>query len=169
MMVSESMAGALKTLAERLRSRNLRWVLVGSISLALQDVDVTPADIDVKTDKAGAYKINELLKDCEVKPVKYRLSDTMRSHLGEFRIKDVKVEVIGEFQEKVKGRWHGDDSPLTSPTIIQFEGIQLPVSSLQTELRFYETAGREKDIAKIAAIRTILNNHSETEEPKKEG
>lgn len=71
-MIAKDAAECLQILCARLSNQDVAWVLVGSTSLALQRVDVTPRDIDILTDEAGAYKINELLKDCEVRPVAYR-------------------------------------------------------------------------------------------------
>ncbi|MBA7628548.1 hypothetical protein ES703_36036 [subsurface metagenome] len=166
-MISESIIGALRTLSERLKNQNVRWVFVGSISLALQGVDVTPGDIDILTDKAGAYKINELLKDCEAKPVKFGRSDMFQSHLGEFCVNDVKVEVMGDYQEKIRGKWQDFDSRLTSPVIIHFGEMQLPVSLLRAQLRSYKSSGREQDVAKVAAIRAVLRSR-ETAESRNE-
>jgi len=165
-MISESIIGALKILSERLGSLNLSWVLGGSVSLALQEVNVTPGDIDILTDKPSAYRINHLLKDCEVKPVEYQRSDTVQSHLGEFVINDVKVEVMGDYQEKVKGKWQDLNSRLTWPVILQFEGMHLPLSALSDQLYSYEALGRKQDKAKITAIREVLKSRQGAEEPR---
>jgi len=167
-MIAKNTVESLRILCQRLADQDIRWVLVGSTSLALQGVDVTPRDIDILTDKAGAYRINALLKDCEVKPVGYRPSDTLRSYLGEFCVSDVKVEVMGDYREKVKGKWQDSTPRLTSPVIIQLEGMQLPVSPLHAHLRSYESLGQEKNAAKIAAIGAILKSRRTTAEWRNE-
>lgn len=132
--------------------------------MALQVVNVTPGDIDIITDKAGAYKINEILKDYESKKVEFRKIDTFQSYLGEFYINNVKIEVMGEFQEKANQKWHFDSKArLSSPVIIQFGGMQLPVSSLLLQLRSYESSAREKDAAKVIAIKAALANRQEVD------
>jgi hypothetical protein len=155
-MIAKDAIECLQILCARVSNQDITWVLVGSTSLALQGVDVTPRDIDILTDEAGAYKINELLKDCEVKPVAYRPSDTVRSYWGEFRVNDVKVEVMGDYQERVRGKWQGLSSRLATPVIIQLGGMQLPVSSLEAQLRSYESAGQDTETSKIEAIRAAL-------------
>ena len=155
-MIDSKIITALRIICDKLTQRDIRWVLVGSTSLTLQGVNVTPRDIDILTDKDGAYKINELLKDYEVQPVEYRQSERLQSHLGEFRISNVKVEVMGDYREKVKGEWQNLDSRLVSPAIIQFAGMQLPVSPLRAQLRSYESSGLEKDVTKIKEIREVL-------------
>ncbi len=165
-MISESIIGALRILSEQMGSQNLSWVLVGSVSLALQEVNVTLGEIDILTDKVSAYRINRLFKDCEVKPVEYCRSDTVQSHLGEFVINDVKVEVMGDYQDKVKGKWQDFNSRLTSPVIVQFEEMQLPLSSLANQLYSYEASGQKQDKAKITAIREVLKSRREVQEPR---
>ena len=157
-MITGELFEALRILVQKIGNNDIRWVLVGSMSLALQCVNVTPGDIDVLTDKSGAYKINVLLKDFEVRSVKYSRTEQVQSYLGEFNINNVKIEVMAEYQEKVNGRWLALDSRLVSPGTIQFEGLQVPVSDLSEQLRGYEISGREKDAGKIAAIREVLEN-----------
>ena len=70
---------ALKVITRRLRDAKIKWVLVGSTSLALQGVDVSPKDIDILTDKDGAFEINKLLKEYEVKSVQFKTSDLFES------------------------------------------------------------------------------------------
>lgn len=90
-MIDSKIITALRIICDKLMQSDISWVLVGSTSLALQRVNITPQDIDILTDKDGAYKINKLLKDYEVKPVEYCQSERFQSHLGEFRINNVKV------------------------------------------------------------------------------
>jgi len=156
--LSNDFIQALKTLSERLKDQNIPWVFDGSVSLALQGVNVKPGDIDIITDKTGVYKINELLKDYETKKVEFKEADTFKSYLGEFKINDVKIEVMGEFQEKAKRKWFNSKARLASPIIIQFDGMQLPVSPLLLQLRSYESALRPKDAAKVIAIKATLAN-----------
>jgi hypothetical protein len=155
-MIDSRIITALRIIYDKLTQRDIRWVLVGSTSLALQGVNVTPRDIDFLTDKDGAYKINELLKDHKVRPVEYRQSERLRSYLGEFRISNVKVEVMGNYEEKVKREWQSLESRLASPTIIQFVGMRLPVSPLRAQLLSYQSSGLEKDRAKVKEIRKVL-------------
>jgi hypothetical protein len=102
-MVVPALLNALRTLSQRIRRRGVKWVLVGSTSLALRWVDVAPSDIGILTDKEAALKLGQLLKDCEVQPVQLRRSEMFESYFGEFRVEAVKVEVMGDLKE-----WHGD-------------------------------------------------------------
>lgn len=155
-MIKKELVRALEIISERLRGQNIKWVLLGSMSLVLQGVKVTPHDIDILTDKTGAYEINKVFADFKVNPVKYSSTDFQRSHFGEFHINGIKVEVMGDYEEKNKGQWQGFNSRLISPVVIKFEGMALPVSELREQFKSYEQSGREKDAAKIKAIRDTL-------------
>lgn len=155
---SDDLILALKTLVEKLKDQDIHWVFAGSVSLALQGVNVTPGDIDIITNKTDAYKINELLRDYETKKVEFRKGETYQSYLGEFYINSVKIEVMGEFREKSKQKWFDSKARLASPVIMQFYGMQLPVSPLLLQLRSYESSAREKDAAKVIAIKAVLSN-----------
>jgi D-hexose-6-phosphate mutarotase len=79
-------------------SRYLKWA--GSLSLALQGIDVEPHDIDLLTDRQGAYRINAMLKKYEKKRVGYSETEKLSSYFGVFEIQGVKVEVMGDYRER---------------------------------------------------------------------
>jgi len=57
-MIEKDITESLRMLCRGLSNHDTRWVLVGSTSLALQEVDVTPGDIDILTDEAAIYEMN---------------------------------------------------------------------------------------------------------------
>jgi len=61
----------LKIILGKLKNKKIKWVVVGSTSLALQRVKISPKDIDILTDKEGAFKINEIFKNYQAKPVRF--------------------------------------------------------------------------------------------------
>ena len=131
-----------------MKRKKIKWILIGSISLALQGIKIKAKDIDILTNKSGAFKINRLLKEYEIKPVKFLYSKIFGTeYFGKFRIKGVRVEVMGKTKEK-----------LPSPKIIKISGMNLPVSSLEEELKFYKALKRRKDIDKIKKIIQFLES-----------
>jgi hypothetical protein len=159
-LISEKIIGALRIVSERLTNKNVRWTLVGSLSLALQGVDVSPNDIDILSDKTGAYLIGDLLKDYGNKPVEFKEVAMVRSYLGEFCINEIEIEVMAEYQEKVEGQWKDLGSRLDSPILVQIGTLSVPVSSLLSQLQSYASSGREKDKAKVSAIRAFLKSRA---------
>ena len=71
-MLSKKVISALKIIYKKLKKEKINWVLVGSINLALQGIKIRTKDIDILTDKKGAFKINKLFKEYEVEPVKLK-------------------------------------------------------------------------------------------------
>jgi len=155
-MIDFKIIKALKLIESKLRGSGVRWVLAGSVSLALQGVNVEPNDIDILTDEKGAFEINRILKDYEIKPVRFRCSKVFQSYFGEFEIEGVKVEVMGDLREFVEGEWRSLSHRLSTPRIIEVEGIRLPVSQLEDQLRSYQALGRRKDSSKIQRIKEAL-------------
>lgn len=60
-MINQKIIEALKIINQKLKNRRIKWVLVGSVSLALQGVKISPKDIDILTNKKDVFKINKLL------------------------------------------------------------------------------------------------------------
>ncbi|MDI6655315.1 MAG: DUF6036 family nucleotidyltransferase, partial [Candidatus Hydrothermarchaeota archaeon] len=102
-MINQKIIKALKIINQKLKDQKIKWVLVGSASLALQRVKIKPKDIDILTNREGAYEINKLLKEYEIKPIKFGKSSVFQSYLGEFRVNNIKVEVMGNLKEKIEG------------------------------------------------------------------
>ena len=155
-MIDSKIVKVLKLIESKLRGSGIRWVLAGSASLALQGVNVSPNDIDILTDKEGAFEINRIFKDYEVKPVRFRRSRFFQSYFGEFEIEGVKVEVMGDLKELVKGEWRSLSWRLSTSRIIEVEGIKLPVSPLEDQLKSYQALRRKKNSSKIQRIREAL-------------
>jgi predicted nucleotidyltransferase len=145
----------LKIVSQKLRGQKIRWVLVGSTSLALQGVRLKPEDIDILTDKEGAFEINKLLKEYETEPVRFKESDRFQSYLGRFKIKEVNVEVMGNLKIKIGNEWIPSER-LVSRRTINIEGMGLPVFPLKKELELYEKLGRRKDHIRIQKVKEAL-------------
>ena len=155
-MIDSKIVKVLKLIESKLRGSGVRWVLAGSVSLALQGVNVSPNDIDILTDKEGAFEINRIFKDYEVKPVRFRRSRFFQSYFGEFKIEGVKVEIMGDLKELVEGEWRSLSQRLSTSRIIEVEGIKLPVSPLEDQLKSYQALRRKKNSSKIQRIREAL-------------
>jgi len=98
-MIPDKIKSALKIIYDRIQSQDIFWILSGSASLAIQGVDVQiNDDIDIATDKKGAQKIDKLLSGFRIKKPDYSSTNRYRSYFGVYKIGDVKVEVMGEFQ-----------------------------------------------------------------------
>ena len=139
----------LKIFVNKIKDSNIKWVLVGSTSLSIRGVDVEPHDIDILTNKEGAYKIGELLKSYVKEDIKYRESDKFKSHFGVYYINGIKVEVMGDLSIMIDGEW-SNVSDLNSNEVIKYNDIEVPVFSLQSEYEAYIRLSRKEVAKKIA-------------------
>lgn len=151
-MIDQRLLQVLKSLCKNFEASNVRWVLAGSLSLALQGMKVEPNDIDILTDRQGAFKINAILKRYEIKKVEYSETEKMASFFGIFEIEEVKVEVMGDYKERQDFRWVNLSKRLKNPRIIEVDGIKIPVSPVEDQLRSYRRSKRPKDVEKVKKI-----------------
>jgi predicted nucleotidyltransferase len=147
----------LKLLCKNLQDSDVRWILAGSLSLALQGVDVEPNDIDIITDSQGAFRINEILKKYEKKKVEYSEIGRISSYFGIFEMQGVKVEVMGDYRERQRTKWINLSKRLENPNIIEIDGTRVLVSRLEDQLASYRTMARPKDVEKARKISQKLN------------
>jgi predicted nucleotidyltransferase len=149
-MISKKFLFALKTIHEKLKDKKLDWALMGSTNLALQGIKIKPKDVDILTDKKGAFEINKLLKEYEVKPVRFSHFKLFGpEYFGEFKIGDIRVEVIGRMKKK---RFLNK--------IVKIDGMSLPLVPLEEELKAYEALRREKDFSKIKKIKNFFKKEN---------
>lgn len=149
-MLPNDIFSALKKLYKIINGKQIHWILTGSTSLAIQDVDVKiNDDIDILTDKQGSDKIDKLLENFRLKKPNYSISDKYKSYFGIYKIGNVKIEVMGEFQYLMNdGSW---SKPNQNNKIIikKFERMSLPILSLDRELLEYENVGAHDKVEKI--------------------
>ena len=70
-MIDPVYLNSLRQIHARLANTDVNWVVTGSFGFALQGVPVQPNDIDIQTDKVGAYEIESLFSDAVIRKVKF--------------------------------------------------------------------------------------------------
>lgn len=148
---------SLKIITKALNKMNIKWCIIGSLSLYLQGVKIKPKDIDLLTDKEGAYEINKVLKKFEIKPVEFSRSDIFSSYYGKFLINGIKFEVMGDLNILLNARWNDEVMKrLYNKKEIKYNDILIPVSPLEDQLKSYKKLNRKKDSKKVQKIKAIL-------------
>ncbi len=133
----------LRAICTRLASCRAHWAITGSLGWALQGVKVEVHDIDLQTDPAGAYEIEGLLSEYVASPVRYTVSERIRSHLGKLEINGVRVEIIGGVQKRLEdGTWEEPVNVERHRVWVEIDGMQIPVLSLEYEYQAYLKLGR---------------------------
>jgi len=125
-----------------IQASEITWALTGSTSFSIQGMDVDVHDIDIQTDKKGAYKIGRALSRFVVRPVSFSSTQTIRSHFGCFAMDGIDIEVMGDIQKQVDGHW--EDIVRLPPLIkyVSFENVRIPVLDLRYEYEAYRKMGR---------------------------
>lgn len=143
-MIPQTHLKVLRKLYERLKDSSVNWVVTGSLGFALQGVPVEPHDIDVQTDREGAYEIERLFSEFVVEPVRFKESERIRSHFGTLVIDGIRVEIMGDIQKKVEDEWEQPVDISRYKRFVQIEGMQIPVLDLEYEYQAYLKLGRVK-------------------------
>ncbi len=137
----------LKLLAERLVG--ITWMLIGSTNLAAQGVSIEVHDIDLLTDKEGAYEIGRRLHEFIVQPVVFSENERFASHFGRFLIDGVEIEVMGDLQNKPPDDYWGEGEGFKEKLFLDIDGTGIPAATLRKEYTASLRMGRLEKAEKI--------------------
>jgi len=113
--------------------------------MALQGMPVEVHDIDIQTDRDGAYEIEHCFAEFVIEPVRYSETERIRSYLGVLEIDGVKVEIMGDIQKRLGNRsWEEPVKVERYRRWVEVDGMQIPVLSLEYEYQAYLRLGRAK-------------------------
>lgn len=162
-MLPETHRFVLEKLLIRLNGEEIIWALTGSARFALQGIDSEINDIDLQTDKVGAYKIEECFSDQVTQPVVFSSSDKIRSYFGALLISGVRVEIMRDLQKRLPtGEW---ESPVDVESLREFlevDNLRVLVLSLKHEHHAYRLLGwEEKALVLKRALRRQIKEKEE--------
>lgn len=130
------------------------WAVTGSLGLVLHGMQLEIHDIDIQTDKEGAYEIERRLVNHLVKIVHFRASERIRSHFGVFEINGIRVELMGDMQHLIGDqKWEEPVKVETCRDWVEYDDMQIPVVTLEHEVKAYQLYGR---IEKAEMIKSFL-------------
>jgi hypothetical protein len=144
-MIETQYLNVLRKIYNRLIDNQVNWVITGSLGMALQGMDVKVHDIDIQTNKDGAYDLEGIFREYQVKPVSYSQSERIRSYLGMLEIDGIKIEIMGDIQKLL------DDNMWEEPVMVEnhrcwvenYE-MRIPVLSMEYEYQAYLELGRNE-------------------------
>jgi hypothetical protein len=129
----------------------VNWALTGSLSFALQGLPVEPHDIDLQTDRAGAYAVERCFAEAVIRPVAFSAAANIRSHFGALCIDGITVEIMGDIEKRLPdGSWEGPVDLARHRRFVDVEGLRVPVLSLAYERDAYLKLGRVERAALLA-------------------
>ena len=159
-MLNPAYLNVLRKINTRLSNTSVNWAVTGSLGFALQGVPVEPNDIDIQTDKEGAYKIKRHFSEFMTKRVAFSSTGRIRSHFGELMIDGIKVEIMGYIQKRLEdGSWENPVDLERHKRVVEVEGMQVPVLSLEYEYQAYLGLGR---IDKAEMLKKWLHDEQES-------
>lgn len=142
-MIDPAHLAVLRKIYIRLCNSNVNWALTGSFSLALQGVPVQVHDIDLQTDEAGAYEIERRFAEFVIQKVHLSPAERICSHFGALMMDGIKVEVMGDVRKRREdGTWEEAEDLERLKRVVEVEGMQIPVLSLDYEYQAYLALGR---------------------------
>lgn len=140
----------------RLSNTDVNWGVTGSLGFALQGVPVQPNDIDLQTDKAGAYEIESLFSNAVIRKVQFSATERIKSHFGALQIDGIEVEIMGDIQKRgPDGVWEKIVDPARYRRVVEIDGLLVPVLSLEYEYQAYLKFGRTE---RAKMLRRWLDN-----------
>ena len=134
---------AVGLVLERLADTGVQWMLIGGAALAVQGVNVRPADVDVITDVNGATTMNELFADCLITPA------VEVSEWGCFgrAFHGARIEWAGNEPNENPGLWNLGDPQ----RVVSWRAHEVRVALLETYLGIERDRGRTDRVAAIEA------------------
>ena len=142
-MIDPVYLNVLRQIHARLSNTDVNWVVTGSLGFALQGVPVQPNDIDLQTDKAGAYEIERRFSDVIIRKVKFSATERIKSHFGALQIDGIEIEIMGDIQKRgADGVWEEIVDPAHYRQMVEIAGLLVPVLSLEYEYQAYLKFGR---------------------------
>jgi hypothetical protein len=158
-MIKHNHFEVLHKIYARLNHSNVNWVITGSLGFALQGVPVEVNDIDIQTDKEGAYEIERQFSEFVIRKVTFSSTDKIRSHFGTLMIDGIKVEIMGDIQKRLDdGSWEDPVNLEKYKKFVEIQGMKIPVLSLEYEYQAYLRLGR---IDKAEMLRKWLQGENE--------
>ncbi|GHO42682.1 GNAT family N-acetyltransferase [Ktedonospora formicarum] len=142
-MLSPQHMRVLRQIYERLTSSGIHWVITGSTGFALQGIPIFPRDIDIQSDLAGVYAIEQLFSAYSTHSVALHEREFTRSYKGKLIIDGIEVEIMGELQKRGEsGEWEAITPLDEDKHIVPLEEMHLPVFTLEYEIEAYHILRR---------------------------
>ncbi len=142
---------ALESVIQRVEGQAINWWLVGSAALAVRGLAVTPGDVDLVVDDAGARQLGELLLDDLIEPV-VPVEGWICNWFGR-AFPGALVEWVGGVDERADQPRPSDFGPIAASQreAVHWRGHRLHVPPLDLQLTVSEARGRMEQAALIRA------------------
>lgn len=127
-------------IVSKLNGEGISYTVVGGASIALHGVSAPVKDIDIETNRSGAFRFQKIYTSYAIQPVGLRQSESYRSYFGSYIFEGVKVEVMGDFYRKEGLEWK--PTACSTKMIIHLSDVPIVCSWLEEETLAYIRRGR---------------------------
>ncbi len=149
---------ALQVIMESLSGVPANWVITGSLGMALQGLPVEVHDIDLQSDREGAYQVEAALSEFVTEPLHDARSEKIWPDLGRLKVLGVSVDLMGGVRKRSETGW-GEPVNLTHVKhYVKMGDDWLPVLSIAYEAEAYARMGRAE---KAEMLRRWAEQHPE--------
>jgi hypothetical protein len=91
----------------------------------------------------GAYEIERRFAPSVTRKVRFSSTEYIRSHFGALLLDGITVELMGDIQKQLEdGSWEDPVELDRHKLVVTFEGMDIPVLSLEYETQAYRKLGR---------------------------
>jgi hypothetical protein len=148
-------ADVLRFIIEKISPSEHLWALTGSAGLRLQGVDLSVHDLDLQTDAKTVFLLENELAECMKVPVHLWETEHTLSYHGQAEIHGLQVELLGDIRHRQPDGTWGTSLDIKSILVwVEWQGLEIPVLSLEHEAVAYEAMGRLEKAERIrSAIR----------------
>ncbi len=141
--IPERFLPPLRIITERLEGSAVDWVITGSLGWALHGIPLEIHDIDLQTDQPGAERMDALLAEYSRQKLFWRPSECIHSYFAVLEIQGIGVEIMGAMQKRLPdGGWEEPTDVTRYREWVEYQGMRLPVLSLEYEHHAYLLMGR---------------------------
>jgi hypothetical protein len=145
---------ALEAFLDRVEGRGVSWFLLGSAALAVRGVEVSPGDIDISTDRDGAFALQELFLDHLVWPTSDTRGWPVCAWFGRAYFHS-RIEWAAEVREDVDRDYPRPWGPAGQKRLetVEWRGHTLRVTPLDLQLDDERLRGRHEHVEAIRRLR----------------
>jgi hypothetical protein len=153
-MLKKEFLDVLEMISNKLKGIN--WLIVGSTTLSLQGVNIQPKDIDIVTKDKDFFKVVKLLKEYIVQDPYYKSNEFFESYFARFKINNIEVDIMGDLKLKKSNKFLSLSKNDFLIKQIKIDNLCFLVYPIESQIKIYNSMGREKDRKKIKKIKQII-------------
>lgn len=149
------MISTVKEIVQHLDGLNCLWAIVGGCNLYLRDCLPSTNDIDIITSNDGAVLIFGRLEKYTKAKVSHSEAENVRSNFFQAVIEGYTIEVMGNPENKINGRWVRNTGWMSNVEHILVQNMLVPVTTLDYEKHINQELNnwsRVKDIQDCITI-----------------